>query len=149
MGPAEPGRVLTIGYEGKTLEELLDTLVDHDVARVLDVRAVAESSVAGFSEDELAQALAAEGMDYAHLGELGDFQPQPYPDYMQGEDWQAGYERLIDHLGEQPSALLCACADVSSCHRRYLARQLREDEIPVVHLTPAGPKEAVTFESGP
>ncbi len=149
MAP-EAARVLTLGYEGKSIDQVLDELTEHDVSRVVDVRAIDESSVDGFSGDELAQALGGAGIGYEHLGTLGDFQPEPYPDYMTTDDWHAGYEALLDALDpDATTALLCICADVSSCHRRYLARRLREDGHTVVHLTPAGPKEAVTFDAGP
>lgn len=148
MGEDSAAPVLTVGYEGKSLQDLLEELHEHDIERVVDVRAIAESSVDGFSGEELARALASEGVGYVHLGQLGDFQPEPYPDYMETDDWAEGYDELTEEIGDAAACLLCTCADVSSCHRRFLARQLREDGYKVVHLTPAGPKEAVTFDSG-
>lgn len=147
--PQAAAQVLTLGYADRTLADVLGDLEEHGVDRVVDVRAINESSVDGFSGEELAEALSREGIAYRHLGELGDFQPQPYPDYMETDDWREAYETLLDAVDEGTSALLCTCADVSSCHRRYLARRLREDDVDVVHLTPAGPKEAVTFDTGP
>lgn len=138
--------VLTAGYDDKTLSEFLGILDEQDVDRVLDVRALADSSQEGFTGEELKQALAAEDIGYLHLATLGDFQPEPYPDYMESEDFQEGYERLVDQAREGLSLILCACADVSSCHRRFLARRLRDDGLDVVHLTPAGPRETVTFD---
>lgn len=142
-------RVVTTGYAEKSLDQVLDELDEHEVDRVVDVRAINESTVDGFTGEELAEALGREGIAYLHLGELGDFQPEPYPSYMDTDDWQAAYASLLDAVREGTSALLCTCADVASCHRRYLARRLREDGLDVVHLTPAGPKEAVTFDAGP
>lgn len=144
-----PPQVVTTGYADKHLDEVLDELTEHDVDRVVDVRAINESSVEGFTGDELAEALGREGIAYRHIGELGDFQPEPYPSYMETDDWEAAYEALLEAVEEGTSALLCTCADVASCHRRFLARRLREDGFDVVHLTPAGPKEAVTFDAGP
>lgn len=149
MSDATNARVLTLGYEGKTLDEVIGTLEEHGVTRVVDVRAINESSVDGFTGDELAEALGGEDIAYRHVGELGDFQPEPYPEYMASDDWRAAYEELLEAVDGDTSCLLCTCADVSSCHRRYLARKLREDGHTVVHLTPAGPKEAVTFDAGP
>jgi uncharacterized protein (DUF488 family) len=146
--PDEEARVVTLGYAERSLEDVLADLGEHGVDRLVDVRAINESSVDGFSGPELAEALGHEGIAYLHLGELGDFQPQPYPEYMASEDGRAAYEDLLEAVEEGTSALLCTCADVAACHRRFLARRLREDGFRVVHLTPAGPKEAVTFDGG-
>jgi uncharacterized protein (DUF488 family) len=138
--------VLTAGYADKSLPEFLNLLAEHEVDRVLDVRALADSSQEGFSGDELAAALSAEDVGYLHLASLGDFQPEPYPEHMESEDFQADYERLLEQVEAGRSLLLCACPDLAGCHRRFLARRLRKDGHEVVHLTPAGPKETVTFE---
>lgn len=146
MGSATQGTVFTTGYEGKTQAQLREELASYQIEQVVDIRAIAESSVDGFSGPELAQALTEDGITYHHLGELGDFQPTPYPDYMQTDDWRQAYDQLETLLDGPTTCLLCICADVSACHRRFMARQLREDGYKVVHLTPAGPTETVTFE---
>lgn len=146
MPDAGATTVLTAGYADKTDDEFLALLADHDVDRVLDVRALADSSQEGFSGEELEASLAAEDVGYLHLAALGDFQPEPYPEHMQTEDFRDDYERLVEHARAGRSLLLCACPDVSACHRRFLAQRLRDDGLDVVHLTPAGPKETVTFE---
>lgn len=138
--------VLTAGYEDKTVAEFTSLVDEHDVDRVLDVRALAESSQEGFSGPELEERLATRDVGYLHLAGLGDFQPEPYPEHMQTSDFQEDYQRLVDQTQQGRSLILCACADASSCHRRFLARKLREEGFEVVHLTPAGPKETVTFE---
>src|SRR3954464_13740263 len=61
----------TLGYEGKTQEEVLGELAAAGVERVLDVRAVAASRRPGFSKTALRNALAEEGIDYLHLRPLG------------------------------------------------------------------------------
>jgi uncharacterized protein (DUF488 family) len=144
----EGDATLTAGYADKTLPEFLGLLEEHGVDRVLDVRALADSSQEGFSGDELEQALAADDIGYLHLAALGDFQPEPYPEYMETDDFQDAYETLLEQVRTGPSLILCACPDVSSCHRRFLAQRLRDEDLDVVHLTPAGPKETVTFEGG-
>lgn len=146
MPDAGADTVLTAGYADKTLAEFLALLDEHDVERVLDVRALADSSQEGFSGEELEERLASHDVGYLHLASLGDFQPEPYPQHMETEDFQADYERLVEQARAGRSLLLCACPDVSACHRRFLAQRLRDDGLEVVHLTPAGPKETVTFE---
>lgn len=61
----------TIGYEGASLNDFLTTLVISDVARVIDIREVPISRKRGFSKRALADALAARGIAYVHLKQLG------------------------------------------------------------------------------
>lgn len=139
--------VLTIGYGGSSLGEILDQLADYGVDRVVDIRAVAESTVEGFSSEELARALGEAGMAYVHIGELGDFQPEPYPEYMETETWQEGYQALARVLAEDgTTCLLSKPQSVGQCHRRFLQVALAEDGYRVVHITPAGPREAPTLD---
>jgi len=63
--------LFTIGYEGKTVEELLDQLNASGVKLLIDVRAVAASRRPGFSKTALAGALRERGIDYLHLRPLG------------------------------------------------------------------------------
>jgi uncharacterized protein (DUF488 family) len=66
------GILLTVGYEGASLEDLIATLQGSDVQRLLDVRAVAQSRRRGFSKNALTEALAKGGISYTHLRQLGD-----------------------------------------------------------------------------
>lgn len=146
MPPSGDATVFTAGYADKTLTEFLDAVEDNGIDRVLDVRALADSTQEGFSGEELADALAGRDVGYLHLASLGDFQPEPYPEHMETEAFAEDFDRLLDQARAGRSLVLCACADVSACHRRFLAQRLRREGLDVVHLTPAGPKETVTFE---
>lgn len=61
----------TIGYEGKSIEEFVDILVENDVQIVVDVRELPLSRKAGFSKRGLAAALEERGIGYVHMRELG------------------------------------------------------------------------------
>lgn len=66
-----PSRLLTIGYEGRTLESYLNTLLLEGVTLLCDVRRNAISRKYGFSKNTLARACAGVGIRYEHLPELG------------------------------------------------------------------------------
>ena len=66
-----PSRLLTIGYEGRTLESYLNTLLREGVTLLCDVRRNAISRKYGFSKNTLARACAGVGIRYEHLPELG------------------------------------------------------------------------------
>lgn len=148
MATTKP-RIYTLGYEDKTLHEILNELDRNDVQRVIDIRAVNESTHEAFNGPALADALSQHGIAYHHIGQLGDFQPQPYPEYMETSSWKDAFQTLLDTHQDDTTALLCTCANVATCHRRYLAQRLREREHTVIHLTPAGPKQSTAFEPDP
>ncbi len=129
----------TIGYERRTLPELIATLSEAGVAVVIDVRAVAASRKAGFSKTILGASLAEAGIDYVHLRALGT--PKAGREAARRgriAEMQAIFEQQLatpeaEHdlaraaaiAAERPTALLCLEADAAGCHRRIVAERLR------------------------
>ena len=65
------GKLHTIGYEGRSLDEYLQLLREAGVRRLCDVRRNAFSHKRGFSKGALGRACEAVGILYEHLPELG------------------------------------------------------------------------------
>jgi uncharacterized protein (DUF488 family) len=63
--------ICSIGYEGKTLEEYLNILIQEDVKILCDVRRNPISRKYGFSQKTLMNALERLGIEYNHYPELG------------------------------------------------------------------------------
>ena len=61
----------TIGYEGRTLESYLNTLIGAGVTLLCDVRRNPNSRKYGFSKSTLASGCGRVGIRYAHFPELG------------------------------------------------------------------------------
>jgi uncharacterized protein (DUF488 family) len=135
-------RLLTLGYEGRDLAEVLEILRRHAIEQVLDVRENASSKKAGFAEDDLKEALAGIGIAYAHLSELGCARESRHA------LWRGGEERLFREeyrrrLAERPAAfddlvrrvrsartlVLCLERDPARCHRAVLTERLRAEGI--------------------
>jgi uncharacterized protein (DUF488 family) len=135
---AVPGLV-TIGYEGRSLEAFLNLLLQDSVTLLCDVRRNPLSRKYGFSKSTLSKACEGVGIRYAHLPELG----------IASEDrreleTQAEYDALFavyerDCLPKQPAALAQICgwiedggrvaltcyeAQLSQCHRHCVAEAL-------------------------
>lgn len=68
---AAPSRLLTIGYEGRTLESYLNLLIREGTTLLCDVRRNAISRKYGFSKTTLEGACSGVGIRYEHLPELG------------------------------------------------------------------------------
>lgn len=65
-----PG-IVTVGYEGRTLEEYLNLLIGNGVTMLCDVRRNPISRKYGFSKSTLANACSAVGIAYEHMPQLG------------------------------------------------------------------------------
>ncbi len=104
--PAERAdALLTIGYEGTTIETVLDALVAARVGLLLDVRAIAASRKPGFSKRQLAAGLNSRGIRYLHLRPLGT--PKPGRDAVRAGHPERMEAIFRDHMqGDEPRAAL-------------------------------------------
>lgn len=141
--------LLTIGYEGTTIDAVLDTLVEARVALLIDVRAVAASRKPGFSKRQLAAGLDARGIGYVHLQPLGtpkegrqavraghpERMEPIFRAHMQGDEPQAALAEATMLAREHRSCLLCFERDPGHCHRRIVAEMITvETGQKVTHL---------------
>ena len=139
--------VVTIGYEGRQLDELIAELEDRRVEVVFDVRENAISRKPGFSKRRLGDALSVAGIDYQHLPSLGN--PRSNRDaFRAGEP--AARDVFLRHLdpGGRPAldeiagaarsrivALMCFERDHATCHRSCIADRLVADN-PTLRVEP-------------
>lgn len=133
-------RLSTIGYEGKTLDEMLGELQAAGVAILLDIRAVASSRRPGFSKTALSGALKERGIDYLHLRPLGtpaagreaaragriDEMRAIYAGQLETPEAGLAMEQALAEAGERHAALLCYEREAPDCHRSMLAERMVE-----------------------
>jgi uncharacterized protein (DUF488 family) len=127
-------RIFTIGYEGATQNDLIETLRTAGVEQVIDVRAVPLSRKPGFSKNVLAAGLKEAGIFYVHLKALGtppdgreaarrgrlDVMERIYADQLATPEAALQAEQLRSLAKEKTSVLLCFERDPSRCHRTPL-----------------------------
>ncbi|WP_329013072.1 DUF488 domain-containing protein [Micromonospora rifamycinica] len=139
--------ILGVGYEGRSLDEFVTSLVNQGVTRLVDVRMTPISRKRGFSKSALGQALAAQGIAYEHRRELGNpkenrpgFGGTPeelqsaravYASRLYRTESLAALDTLAEAARHELVALLCFEADESRCHRQVVMRAL-EDRMPIV-----------------
>jgi uncharacterized protein (DUF488 family) len=143
--------VLTIGYEGATLQDVLAALGRARVDLLIDVRAVPRSRKPGFSGRMLGASAEAAGIGYRHLQRLGT--PKPGRDaaragnaagmaaifnaHMAGDEPQAALAEAVALAAERRSCLLCFERDPHFCHRSIVAGMIAERTgQAIVHLAP-------------
>ena len=151
--------LLTIGYEGCTVADVLTTLREARVGLLIDVRAVPQSRKPGFSKRQLAAELDAAGIGYVHLQALGtpksgrdavraghpDVMERIYRAHLTGDRPQAELAQARDLAPRQRACLLCFEADPAHCHRRLVAEEIvAATGQPVVHLHPGPLADSVS-----
>jgi uncharacterized protein (DUF488 family) len=149
-----PGTIVTVGHSSHTLERLVELLRGAQVAAVADVRRWPRSRRhPHFDDDALAVELAPRGIAYGHLPELGGRRdPRPgsandgwaepafngYADHLDSPEFGRGLARLEALAVDRRTAVMCAEAAWTRCHRRLLADVLALRGWDVRHLGPDG-----------
>lgn len=143
------GRIYSVGYEGRTPDELVERLKAERVTTLVDVRLTPISRKPGFSRGRLAEALDRAGIAYVNEKDLGN--PRDNRAAFHRKDIEAGRTRMKAILGEPAGtaavdrvvslasrhriALLCVERDAEHCHRSVVA-DLAVERNPAIKVVP-------------
>lgn len=155
MGNTLAGKkIVSVGYEGYSIDRYVQMLLDNGVKVLCDVRKNPISRKRGFSKSAFSRALEEVHIKYYHISELG------IPSNMRQElDSQEDYDRLFDYYERNilsynlkyvekisslldnfgTTALLCFEKDPRQCHRTRIVKRLleyRENDLKVVTSCP-------------
>jgi len=136
-----PDPLLTIGYEGCTIGDVLAELKAAGITLLIDVRAVPQSRKPGFSKRQLAAGLDEQGIAYVHLQGLGTPKPgrdavraghpermEPiFREHMRSDRAQTPLAQARQLAREQRICLLRFEQDPMHCHRRFVAEMIIEE----------------------
>jgi uncharacterized protein (DUF488 family) len=138
--------IVTIGYEGKSIDRFLSQLVVHKVHTVIDVRKNPSSRKYGFSRTQLQDYLGRVGIEYLSMAELGiesearkNLSDMEIPILLQRYASELPHHHAaidtIQELGKtRKVALLCFEANPAHCHRGVIAEALQREGKNVVDL---------------
>ena len=146
-----PGRVYTIGHGGRTIDELISELSNHDVQFVIDVRSTPYSRhQPEFSKKSLERVLLQHEVKYVFMGDDLGGRPKDSECYTNGtvdyrkcrtkDFFRRGIERIRNtYVQGHRVCLLCSEGNPWKCHRSKLIGAVLQDEgIEVLHLLPDG-----------
>lgn len=149
--------VYTVGHSTRSFEELVRLLREFGVRRVVDVRSFpAGKRQPHFGRKHLERALPDAGIDYVHLPALGGYRKpradsqnrawksagfRGYADHMETPEFLAGAAELLRLAAETPTAVMCAEAHWSRCHRQLLSDWLLAQGAEVRHILGPGRSE--------
>jgi uncharacterized protein (DUF488 family) len=141
----------TIGYGGRSLDELVAALREYRIACVIDIRSSPYSKFKPeFAREPLEAALKARGLHYLFLGDTLGGQPRDPDCYTDGkvdyekvreqEFFRSGLERLRKaHEQRVRVALMCSEGKPEQCHRsKMIGEALVAAGIPVRHIDENG-----------
>lgn len=144
-----PPSVYTIGYGGRSMDDVVAQLLHAEVRFVVDVRSVPHSRYQPeFSKQPLAATLGRRGIRYVFMGPQLGGRPDDPDCYTDGHvDYEKcrskdffleGIHRIRSAYKQGiPICLLCSEGKPWQCHRSKLIGTVLESEgIPVLHLAP-------------
>ncbi len=149
MASATSPELLTIGYEGCAIANVVSCLQAAGVKLLIDVRAVPRSRKPGFSKRQLAASLDEAGIAYVHLQGLGtpkagrDAVRAGHPErmyvifdeHMTSDRAQAALAQAIALARSARTCLLCFERDPACCHRSIVAGMvIRKTRQTVINL---------------
>ncbi|ANL45797.1 hypothetical protein AMC87_CH01072 [Rhizobium phaseoli] len=132
--------LMTIGYEGSTIDDFVKTLEIAGVQVLIDVRAVTVSRKKGFSKNGLAARLEKHGIRYIHAKDLGDPKPgreaaragdfvtfrKVFGEHLTTDAAQQAVRVVADVAKAELTCLMCYERDPATCHRQIVATQLKD-----------------------
>ena len=127
--------LVSVGYEGRFVDEFATGLRAEGVEIVVDVRLNAISRRPGFSKRALRAILEEHGIDYVHERSLGNPRDNRYGFRRGLVQAVETYRRLVEACPEitdrlatslrgRKAAVLCYEADDQTCHRRIVIERL-------------------------
>jgi uncharacterized protein (DUF488 family) len=144
-------RIFTVGHSTRAFDALVDLLHAHGVLQLADVRSYPGSRRhPQFARANLETALPAAGIAYRWLPGLGGRRKpaadsrrnagwrvdgfRAYADHMQTEEFRSARSELEDWARRRATAVMCAEAIHTRCHRRLLADALLVRGWEVLHI---------------
>lgn len=158
--------LLTIGYEGTTIEDFVPALKLAGVQVLIDIRDVPVSRKRGFSKTALARSMEEAGIEYVHLRDLGDPKPgreaarrgdmqtfeRVFRSHMETDRARAALRHAIRIASDSRACLLCFERDHCGCHRTIVAEKMamkvRHLEICSLAPNPTTAKAMQEIEAG-
>lgn len=124
----------TLGYTGRTPEAFETAGKVYD-AVIADIRLSPTSRAHKWQGYALRVFLESKGVEYVHMPDLGNIHYLSPAKGVELRDETRGARELYELLQRRSVLLMCACADLHSCHRIYVARIMaKRFGVQVYHL---------------
>lgn len=131
--------LLTIGYEGREIDEFIDRLKQFNVSHLIDVREIPHSRKSSFSKSALKKRLEDENIKYIHIRALGS--PSSIRNKLKS-DWDYEYffkkyseylslnidiiKELYRYISDGINCIMCFERFPEKCHRSVITEKIQE-----------------------
>lgn len=131
--------LLTIGYEGRGIDDFVDRLKQFNISRLIDVREIPLSRKKGFSKSALRERLQNEHIEYVHIRALGS--PSSLRNKLKS-DWNYDYffkayskylshntevvKEVYQYISDGTNCIMCFERSHEKCHRLAVANKIKE-----------------------
>lgn len=130
--------VFSVGYEGRSIDCYINTLVENGITLVCDVRKNPVSRKYGFSKTKMKDLLAMMSIEYRHLPELG-INSEKRKNLTSEQDYSKLFHEYKRSLSENPQplaeiekmlqehkriAITCFESEHNRCHRQYVISEI-------------------------
>ena len=149
--------IFTVGHSTRTFDVLVELLREHEIGLLVDVRRYPGSRRnPQFGKTALENALPAAGIEYRHEVDLGGRRAPPkgspdtawrnvqfrgYAAHARSDEFEAALARVLEQAARRPTAIMCAEAHPSQCHRRIISDVMSARGWNVVHIVDRGRSE--------
>ena len=133
----EPVTVWTVGHSTHPAERFAELLRAHGIEVLSDVRRFPTSKWPQFKQENLRSNLAAAGVEYVHIPELGGYRGDDVA-HTRTDEFLRGVEQLLALGRTRRTAIMCAESMFFRCHRRFIADALVAEAHTVLHIFPEG-----------
>lgn len=151
-------KIYTIGYEGASVDDLIQTLLTVGVQVLADVRELPLSRKKGLSKNGLAARLSEVGIGYVHYKKLGDPKAgrvaarqgnyvefeRVFSNHLATMEAQEALGNLLGVAESKVTCMMCFEKCATHCHRSYIADQVSQLGFGVYNLFADNPKKYKT-----
>jgi uncharacterized protein (DUF488 family) len=132
-------KVYTLGTNRRSEEDFIEILHYYSIMALVDVRRFPASRFPLYQREHLEMLLKDNRIEYHFLGsELGGLRKGGYSEYVQTEEFRNGMKSVEKVAINKPSVIVCAEKLPWKCHRRWIARELKNSGWQVVHIIDKG-----------
>ncbi|CAN5397422.1 hypothetical protein BH09ACT10_BH09ACT10_06510 [soil metagenome] len=141
--------LVSIGYQGRDIDDLVTQLIANKVNVLVDVRLTPLSRKPGLSKRRLAERLESEGIRYIHTRALGNPKEnrdgfraglrsslEIFAQHIEANDAAEAIQHIAELMDGEVVALLCFEREHQACHRHIVAKSVlhRVPEAPLLEL---------------
>ena len=121
-------KILSLGYQGKSIEDLIEILTKYNVEKLLDIRIKPVSRKKDFNKNRLSSKLNDVGIDYVHFRDAGNPYYKEAKNTAECLNLYSSYldihpevvDQLLEEVYNGTIAILCYEKNHDVCHRSIL-----------------------------